>query len=456
MFLWNNYCTGKGGAINLDSSSSHLTLINNLFMSNSANHEGQTVFNSGYYDKVSNNWWGNQNPSSSNDQLVEWKFLPWESNVHHSDSSPLRMVLELSKNSYVINETFTATLSFYKPDGSLFTGSIFDTKYDNHYLSFSVFPDVSTKNVLYNKNNVVMKLSSPQEGTFKATFTISAYDKQISLSKEFSVIDLSISAPEIKDYYRNGQTLKIHLYGNKNIIANQKVTVSFRNSVFEAYTDENGDASVFLSNLPLTPGRYSISVTAMELTVKTAVTVLSTINANDIVRVLGDYTPFYASFVDMQGQYLPEYTVFGYDIDDSPLIYFNVGKDGLASINIAFLGVGEHYIGLYNFETNEVAVYKITILARYDVIADDTSDNKAYRQNNSISQNNHENIDDGVVVSDNDDFNDSNNQSNDQSNESVIKSITDNHPNDNNMYFAIGLLLLICLFGVIVVKKYKS
>ena len=448
-FFGQNDCTGKGGAINLDSSSSHLTLVNNIFMYNSANHEGQTVFNSGYYDKVNNNWWGNKNPSSNNDQLVEWKFLPWESNVYHTDSSPLRMDLVLNKNYYVINETATATLSFYRPDGSLFTGNIFDAKYDNKYLSFSVSPDISTKNIYYNNNNVIMKLTSPKEGVFMVTFTISTYDKKISLSKSFSVINLSISVPEIKDYFGNGQTLKIHLSGNENLIANQKVSVLFIYNIFEVYTDENGDASLFLNILSLPADKYSVSVTAMQSTVESAVTVLSTINADNIVRVLGDYTPFYASFVDKQGQFLPEYSLVGYSVS-SPLIYSNVGKDGVASFNIGFLGVGEHYICLYNLETYEAAVYEITILARYGGIDDVVLVNETYRQNNPISQNYHRNADGGVLSDNNNDFNDSNHHSEN----SVIKSVVNNHSN-NNIYYAVVLLLLICLFGIII-KKYKN
>ena len=38
----NNHCGNKGGAIYLDSSSSHLTLVNNIFASNSAK-EGDCI-----------------------------------------------------------------------------------------------------------------------------------------------------------------------------------------------------------------------------------------------------------------------------------------------------------------------------------------------------------------------------------------------------------------------------
>ena len=53
----NNHCNGEGGAIYLDSSSAHLTLRNNIFISNTAG-EGQSVYNCGVFDSISDNWWG--------------------------------------------------------------------------------------------------------------------------------------------------------------------------------------------------------------------------------------------------------------------------------------------------------------------------------------------------------------------------------------------------------------
>ena len=86
-----NRCGNQGGAIYLDSSSSHLILSNNIFISNSAK-EGQTVYNCGKFNSINNNWWGGKNPSSGNDQLVEWKMWPW-SNIYYSDSNPLKFPL---------------------------------------------------------------------------------------------------------------------------------------------------------------------------------------------------------------------------------------------------------------------------------------------------------------------------------------------------------------------------
>lgn len=65
----NNYCGDEGGAIYLDSASSHLTLKNNYFLGNKAADEGQAVFNCGYYDKITDNWWGDKQPSK---KMIYW------------------------------------------------------------------------------------------------------------------------------------------------------------------------------------------------------------------------------------------------------------------------------------------------------------------------------------------------------------------------------------------------
>ena len=76
---------------------------------------------------IYNNWWGGRNPSSNNDQLIEWKFLPWESNIGHSDDKLLKMEFELQK----------ATLRFLKSNRGIFMGYLF---YLNQP-SFSSVPD---------------------------------------------------------------------------------------------------------------------------------------------------------------------------------------------------------------------------------------------------------------------------------------------------------------------------
>ena len=107
-YFENNRCGDEGGAIYLDSRYSHLTLINNDFINNTASDEGQTVFNKGYYGKVSNNYWGNNIPSTNNDQLVEWKL--WTKNIKHTDNNPLNSYLNQTITFNVNNISYDRTI----------------------------------------------------------------------------------------------------------------------------------------------------------------------------------------------------------------------------------------------------------------------------------------------------------------------------------------------------------
>ena len=121
-----NRCSDEGGAIYLDSGSSHLTLKNNVFIGNSAGDEGQSVFNKGYYDKINSNFWGGSNPSLTNDQLIEWKSTVFQSNVHHVDSSPLKLNLDVKVDYRCGHPIIEAEAGFYSNDGSPFYGELYD------------------------------------------------------------------------------------------------------------------------------------------------------------------------------------------------------------------------------------------------------------------------------------------------------------------------------------------
>ena len=124
-----NRCTDEGGAIYLDSYNSHLSLRNNIFMNNSAGDEGQTVFNCGYYDTIRDNYWAGKNPSSNNDQLVEWKATIFQKNKHHSDSNPLKIVFELDKSQASVNETVTESIYFCNSNGTKCSGKFYGFEY---------------------------------------------------------------------------------------------------------------------------------------------------------------------------------------------------------------------------------------------------------------------------------------------------------------------------------------
>ena len=101
--LVNNHCTDEGGVIYMNDRKSHINLLNNIFIGNSADDEGQAVYTCGVIDTVKNNIWGENIPSKDNDQLIEWipALVP---NWHEIDEDPLRMTLLVSNDNSLTNE----------------------------------------------------------------------------------------------------------------------------------------------------------------------------------------------------------------------------------------------------------------------------------------------------------------------------------------------------------------
>ena len=91
-YFENNHCGDEGGAIYLDSYSSHLSLRDNVFIDNSAGSKGQIVYNCGYYDdEIKNNWYGTNNFDFTN----QFKECHWYGDEDHADSNPALVPLIL-------------------------------------------------------------------------------------------------------------------------------------------------------------------------------------------------------------------------------------------------------------------------------------------------------------------------------------------------------------------------
>ena len=119
--LVNNHCTDEGGVIYMNDRKSHINLLNNIFIGNSADDEGQAVYTCGVIDTVKNNIWGENIPSKDNDQLIEWMpaLVP---NWHEIDKDPLRMTLLVSNDNSLTNEKITALVLFLRRNGAIYDG----------------------------------------------------------------------------------------------------------------------------------------------------------------------------------------------------------------------------------------------------------------------------------------------------------------------------------------------
>ena len=467
----NNTCGDEGGAIYADDMDSKISLKYNIFIGNDAGDTGDSVYNCGNYEDIINNYWGGKNPSKDNSQLIEWMplFVP---NKHHSDSDPLTMGLRMDGTA-LVGETVTATQVFYKSDGTLFTAPIL-----NDGVVFDV-DRADLKGIRINDYSVSADFVPPEEGSY----VISADLYGQSISKKLSVSDVKIIADDIIAYYGGYQTLKIHLEGD--IISKQRVDVSFNSKHYVEYTDENGDASVLIDSLPNALGNYDIEINVYGINTTSTITILSSINGDDLTAFYGNTSQYNIRLMDKNGENLKRGVLVRYHFDDSGFKNAFTQDDGLVSFDISSLTPGEHNLTVINLVTKENMTYTVEIIQllggifnksknnQQDYVASQPAEavsqkpidavSRENQQGNSASSTNDLSYYRGIVeflppnvVNQLNTAGGSadNNQSN---NNAPVKSITQEKTvlNNNNLYWILLLILLVVL-GLFLIRKMRK
>ena len=162
----------------------------------------------------------------------------------------------------------------------------------------------------------------------------------VTYSKSSDTQEPIISSKDLSMYYGNGSRYEVSVYNNDGIIKyqdNAKSLVIFNINGMN-YTKElvNGKASIGIN---LNPGNYTITTFypyADKITTKiNNIEVLSTIQANDVVKFFRNGTQYYAKFLDGSGNPL---------VNDN--VTFNINgvfykkqtnASGIAKLNIALL-----------------------------------------------------------------------------------------------------------------------
>ena len=138
-------------------------------------------------------------------------------------------------------------------------------------------------------------------------FLSESYGTFEDLQEEINAVEeneFNISAPEVVKYFRGSERFVVTLTDNSgNPISNKAVIITINGAGYARTTNLDGTASIALG---LNPGVYDVVVTCDDISVNSKVTVLSTIHGNDVVKIYGNDTHYYATFVDSEGNYLPK------------------------------------------------------------------------------------------------------------------------------------------------------
>ena len=452
----NNHCTDEGGAIYMDDGGSKLSLINNIFVGNVADDEGQAVFTCGNYGTVTNNFWAGNNPSKENDQLIGW--MPIISNWHQVDDNPLSMGLVLDKVDCAVNTTFEGNVHFYNSNGVLFDGELTGLK----SVTLSASPKIDAMSKNQDKNTVYGTFTPDKEGKYVIIADLFGH----AVSKSINVFEIDISADEVTTFTNVPVTFKVHLDGDKKFTANQKVRVSFFKD-YDVVTDENGDAVVtFDDNLNLDVGRYRVDISSNGFAAESAVNVITTIFAEDVVQVRGDQVTFKAQFTNNSGNFLKKSTQVQFLLDGSSCYSVIKDNNGNALADFYSVSRGEHKVVVVNPDNGESKTYRIVILMGFGETYDNGSDSQNQEPRNNAPVNADSlagdlfydysvfSGDDVVGV---DGVSDNGNATNSSANSPVSKVIDSPQTNggDNNLWWIILAILAVIAAGGII-KKYKS
>ena len=162
----------------------------------------------------------------------------------------------------------------------------------------------------------------------------------VTYSKSSDTQEPIISSKDLSMYYGNGSRYEVSVYNNDGIIKyqdNVKSLVIFNINGMN-YTKElvNGKASIGIN---LNPGNYTITTFypyADKITTKiNNIEVLSTIQANDVVKFFRNGTQYYAKFLDGSGNPLVNGNV---TFNINGVFYKKqTNASGIAKLNIALL-----------------------------------------------------------------------------------------------------------------------
>ena len=218
------------------------------------------------------------------------------------------------------------------------------------YLAVDITDSIEDENVIY----------------FQATgSTILALQNIIVLEFENSIVNLT--APNVEKYYGGSERFYAYLVDYKgNPITNATVTIEINGVTYTKQTDENGSASIALG-LPV--GDYNVTVGFNgsdeydAAQVFSNVTINTTVNGTDIVKVFRNATQYYATFRDGEGNYLTNGTDVRFNINGVMYDRKVSGDEGLARLNIN-LEAGDYIITAINIKTGEMSSNNITVISR--------------------------------------------------------------------------------------------
>ena len=355
----NNYARDCGGAIHICKGRMHtayanMTIFNNIFIENEAkdggaiylegcvgdvygnafvNNKRDTVFLSDYFiqyynSTIDGNWWGENSPD-------------WSKVAKNLETPNSLVTLNLTVDSKIlgINQTTNYNYAFY----------LGDEKAD--------IPQREIKITSDGGNLTDNTFSSDAEGIYH--ITASSDNENIVADVIVSDNPVILNVEDVIKYYGGNESLVVNLTDFKfNPISNATVSITVNGRQYNRSTNDFGIATM---DINLNNGIYVVETKYLYYSVNSTVTVKSTVNGSDIVKIFKNQTQYSATFLDAQGNYLEKGSIVRFNING---VFYNrtVNEKGIARLNIN-LNQGNYIITAMNLITGENSSNNITVLA---------------------------------------------------------------------------------------------
>ena len=168
---------------------------------------------------------------------------------------------------------------------------------------------VGDRTVKVNKGTATITIPNLSVGNNTLPIKYSGDDMYNPSSTSVNIIVLPdteaiISAPELVKYYHSSERFVVILTDNAgNPLPNQQISIIINGMEYKRTTNSSGQASIAIN---LNSGVYEIIAKYEDINVNSKVTIKPTVYGNDVTKIYGNDTQYYATFLDSEGNYLSQ------------------------------------------------------------------------------------------------------------------------------------------------------
>ena len=190
-----------------------------------------------------------------------------------------------------------------------------------------------------------------------AYLALANVDNCTFINNDIALVKAYIYAPILEKCYHGPEPFRVYLTEDGKACANANVSININGRNYVRTTDENGTASIAIN---LNSGTYSVTVTYEDACANSTITIISTVEGNNITKTFRNQTQYHARFYDEEG----------YGFKDNVEVEFNINgvfykrktnDEGVAYLNINLIP-GEYILTAVNPVTGESCSNLITVL----------------------------------------------------------------------------------------------